>query len=84
MNHVPHSRAHIRLTSQAEVLQFVQGLSRSDDVFSIENKDGSRRIDAKSILGVLYFTFDLQDEMFLVNESNNGLIPAFVDQFRVL
>lgn len=84
MNYVPHSRAHIRLTSQAEVMQFVQCLSRSDDVFSIENKDGSRRIDAKSVLGVLYFTFDLQDEMFLVNESNNGLIPTFVDQFRVL
>lgn len=84
MNQIPHSRAHIRLTSQADVLSFVQQISACPDTYSIESHDGSRRIDARSVLGVMYFTFDLQDEMFLVNESADGKIPAFVDQFRVL
>lgn len=84
MNLQPHSRAHIRLTSQAEVMSFVQQLTSCPDRFSIESRDATRCIDAKSILGVMYFTFDLQDEMFLVNETNDGVIPSFVDQFRVL
>lgn len=84
MNFAPHSRAHIRLTNQSQVIAFVQLLSNHPDTFSIENGESTRRIDAKSVLGVMYFTFDLQDEMYLVNETNDGLIPSFVDQFRVL
>lgn len=84
MKHDPHSRAHIRLNNQQEVIDFIRQLNGHPDTFTIENRDGTRRIDAKSVLGVMYFTFDLQDEMFLVNESNDGMIPAFVDQFRVL
>ena len=84
MNHVPHSRAHIRLTNQADVMSFIQQLTEVPDAFVMEHRDGSRRIDAKSMLGVMYFAFDLQDEMYLVNETNNGSIPSFVDKFRVL
>lgn len=83
MNHVPHSRAHIRLTNQAEVMNFVQTLLTLPYAFSIENKDGTRRIDAKSVLGVMYFSFDLQDEMYLVNDSMDGHIPGCVDVYRV-
>ena len=78
-----HARAHIRLTSQAEVMEFIQGLCRFEDAFSIESRSGMHRVNAKSVIGVMYTMFDYHDEMYLVNESNDGVIPAFVDQFRM-
>ena len=76
-----HARAHIRLTSQAEVMEFIQGLCRFEDAFSIESRSGMHRVNAKSVIGVMYTMFDFPDEMYLVNDSNDGVIPAFVDQF---
>ena len=78
-----HVRAHIRLTSQAEVMEFIQGLSRYEDSFSIESRSGVHRVNAKSVIGVMYTMFDFPDEMYLVNDSHDGVIPAFVDQFRM-
>ncbi len=79
-----HSRAHIRLTSQAEVLDFIQGLSMLEDSFSIESRSGMHRVNAKSVIGVLYTMFDFPDELYLVNDTHDGVIPAFIDQFRVI
>lgn len=79
-----HSRAHIRLTSQAEVMEFIQGLSRYEDAFSIECRSGLHRANAKSVIGVMYTMFDFPDEMYLVNDTNDGVIPGFVDQYRVI
>jgi len=78
-----HARAHIRLMSQAEVMEFIQGLSRFEDAFSIESRSGMHRVNAKSVIGVMYTMFDFPDEMYLVNDTNDGVIPAFVDQFRM-
>lgn len=78
-----HVRAHIRLTSQAEVMEFIQGLSRFEDAFSIESRSGMHRVNAKSVIGVMYTMFDFPDEMYLVNDTHDGVIPAFVDQFRM-
>ena len=78
-----HVRAHIRLSSQAEVMQFVQGLSRLEDSFSIESRSGMHRVNAKSVIGVMYTMFDFPDEMYLVNDTHDGFIPSFVDQFRM-
>lgn len=79
-----HARAHIRLTSQAEVMEFIQNLSRLEDAFSIESRSGMHRVNAKSVIGVMYTMFDFPDEMYLVNDTRDGVIPAFVDQYRVL
>ena len=76
-------RAHIRLTSQAEVMTFIQSLSKFNDNFTIENRSGVHRVNAKSFIGVMYTMFDFPDEMYLVNDSHDGVIPAFVDQFRM-
>ena len=78
-----HVRAHIRLTSQAEVLEFIQGLSRFEDSFSIESRTGMHRINAKSVIGVMYTMFDFPDELYLVNDTHDGVIPAFVDPYRL-
>lgn len=75
------SRAHIRLTSQAEVMDFIQRLCGVEDCFFIENRSGMLRVNAKSIIGVLYTMFDFAEEMYLVNESHDGQIPAFVNQY---
>ena len=77
------ARAHIRLNGQAEVMAFVQGLSRYEDSFSIESRSGLHRVNAKSVIGVMYTMFDFPDEMYLVNDTSDGVIPAFVDQFRM-
>ncbi len=79
-----HARAHIRLSSQAEVMEFIQGLCRFEDAFTIESRSGQHRVNAKSVIGVMYTMFDFPDEMYLVNDTNNGKIPAFVDKFRVI
>lgn len=78
-----HARAHIRLTSQAEVMEFIQGLCRLEDSFSIESRSGLHRVNAKSVIGVMYTMFDFPDEMYLVNETHDGVMPAFIDAFRM-
>lgn len=78
-----HARAHIRLSSQAEVMEFIQGLYKFEDSFSIENRAGTHRVNAKSVIGVMYTMFDFPDDMYLVNDTHDGVIPAFVDQFRM-
>lgn len=77
-----HSRAHIRLENQTDVLNFISTLSKFEDSFSIENANGSHRVNAKSVIGVMYTVIDFPEELYLVNETNNGFIPAFVDSYR--
>jgi len=80
----PHSRAHIRLSSQTEVIAFIQELCKHDDSFSIENTNGNHRVNAKSVIGVMYTMLDFPEELYLVNDTNDGVIPSFVDDYRVL
>ncbi len=82
MNH--HSRAHIRLSNQAEVMTFIQGLCKFNDNFSIESRNGVHRVNAKSVIGVMYTMFDFPEEMYLVNDTRDGFIPSFVDEYRVI
>lgn len=79
-----HTRAHIRLNSQSEVITFIQELSKYEDEFSIENTQGTHRVNAKSVIGVMYTMMDFPDDMYLVNDTNDGFIPACVDPYRVL
>ena len=78
----PYTRAHIRLNNQNEVLDFIAALIKFEDTFSIENATGKHRVDAKSVIGVMYTMIDFPDEMYLVNETNSGYIPPFVDNYR--
>lgn len=78
-----HTRAHIQLNNQSDAMNLVQILCRYEDSFSIENFDGSRRVNAKSILGVMYAAIDFNNAMYLVNDVG-GVIPGAIDDFRVL
>ncbi len=83
MSHQPHSRAHIRLMDQAQVVEFIQIISNFEDQFSIENRSGQHRVNAKSVIGVMYTMLDFPDEQYLVNDVHNGVIPAAIDRFRM-
>lgn len=78
------ARAHIQLNTQAEVMAFVSALTKFEDHFSIENWKGNHRVNAKSVIGVMYTMMDFPEELYLVNDTNDGTIPAFVDQYRAL
>ncbi len=78
-----HARAHIRLNDQNDAMGLVMMLNHYDDNFSIENFKGDRRVNAKSIIGVMYAMMDFNDEMFLVNDAN-GAMPSPIDVYRVV
>ena len=79
------TRAHIRLNTTEEASRFVSQLNTDGtiDKYSIEDFNGVHRANARSLIGVIYAMSDFYDEMFLVNETHNGVYPNFVDAFRV-
>ena len=82
---MPHTRTHIRLNTTEEASRFVSQLNTdgTTDKYSIEDFNGVHRANARSLLGVIYAMSDFHDEMYLVNETQNGVYPSFVDAFRV-
>ena len=78
------TRTHIRLNTTEEASRFVYQLNTDGtaDKYSIEDFDGVHRANARSLLGVIYAMSDYHDEMYLVNETQNGVYPSFVDAFR--
>lgn len=81
---MPHSRAHIRVITTAEAAQFVADINSDGTAnkYIIENFDGSNRVNARSLLGVIYAMTEHQDEMFLVNLTEDGKYPFSVDKYR--
>ena len=82
---MPHTRAHIRLMTLNDIKNFVENLNSDGTVdrYTIENEDGSLRINARSIEGVIYAAVDYNEETYLVNETNNGVYPSGIDIYRV-
>lgn len=82
---MPHTRAHIRFTSTGEATDFVARLNKDcpRGRYSIENFDGSSRVNARSIFGVIYAMAEHDDEMFFVCETGED-VPFFVDEYRVI
>lgn len=80
-----HVRAHIRLNTTADANDFVTAMNStgSVDKFIIEDYNRIQRANARSLLGVIYALSDYNDEMYLVNETNDGDFPSFVDKYRI-
>ena len=80
-----HSRAHIRLMTMNDIKNFVSVLNSdgTTDRYTIENASGSLRINARSIEGVIYAAVDYNDETYLVNETNDGVYPHGIDEYRI-
>lgn len=79
-------RAHIRVNNPTEAAEFVSKLNSdgSTNSYVIENKDGKHRVNARSLLGVIYACADYSDSMYLVNDSEDGNFPSFINDYRVL
>lgn len=78
----PHVRARIRINTMSEKNEFQAHLDMASDHFYIEDFTATRRIDPKSNLGMMYAMGEFES-MFLVNETNDGFFPDFVDKYRV-
>lgn len=79
----PYIRAHIALETQSAVLDFLRILAGIPGRFIMENKDGSHRVSALSMLGVLYMATEHPKELFLLNEEEDGVFPPALDSFRI-
>lgn len=82
---MPHSRAHIRVITTAEATQFVSDLNSDGTAnkYVIENFNCESRVNARSLLGVIYAMTEHQDEMFLVNLTEDGKFPFSIDKYRI-
>ena len=80
----PHVRAHIRFDTTKEVANFVGELNSDGSInkYFVENFNGSCRVDARSFLGVLYMFSEYNDNLFLVNDTEDGKFPFFIDKYR--
>lgn len=78
-----HVRAKIALLTQQEVVDFIKALCDGrNDFYDVENFSGTKVVNARSILGMLYATGEFPDEMYLVNITNDGYFPSEIDNFR--
>lgn len=78
-----YSRTHICLDTQQKILDFMSIMTKQTDTFMLENYNGKQRANASSMLGVLYASGDYGDEMYLVNETNDGFFPNELETFRI-
>lgn len=80
-----HARTHIRLMTMQDIKNFVELLNADGtaDRYTIENASGSLRINARSLEGVIYAAIDYNDETYLVNETNDGVYPHGIDEYRI-
>lgn len=76
-----HTRTEIRLTTDREISTFLQAAMNHEDELVLENFDGSRRVSASSMLGVMYAAAEF-GQMYLVNLTNDANVGAEFNQFR--
>lgn len=78
-------RAHIRINTTREAAEFVQKLNSDGSVnkYSIVDDTGLYRANARSLIGVLYAMTDFNDNMYFVNETEDGAFPSTIDMYRV-
>ena len=77
-------RAKISLDTTKSVLDFVQLMTKEDsnDRLMLENFNGTHRVSAKSFLGAMYASTEWGGEIYLINETNDGEFPSFINDFR--
>lgn len=78
-------RIHIRINSNDEAARLVTILNGDGSLnkYIIESYDGTERINARNLMGVIYMCGAHNDDTYLVNDTNNGDFPLEIDDFRV-
>lgn len=79
-----YNRAKIRLITNQDAVDFVSTVNSDGTAtkYSLENFDRTYRVNARSLLGVLYFTTEHGEDTYFVNDDG-GQIPSLIDKFRV-
>ena len=82
---MPYSRARIRLNGTKDANEFVKTLNSdgTTEKYTIEDFEGKQRVNARSIIGVIYALTEFNDEMYILNESSGKELPYFIDKYRV-
>ena len=82
---MPYSRAHIRLNNTHDANEFVKMINSdgTTNKYTIEDFEGKQRINARSLIGVIYALTEFNDEMYLVNESSDDELSYIFDKYRV-
>lgn len=80
----PHVRAHIHFNTTVEAADFVKELNSdgTTNKYTLENFNGTSRVNARSLLGVIYAMTEHDDNIFIVNNTIDGYFPSFVDKYR--
>lgn len=80
-----YTRAHIRLDTNSDAINFVQHLNAdgSTDKYILESTNREYCVDARSLLGVLYFISEHHEDTFLVNKTADGHYPSGIDEYRI-
>ena len=68
-----------------EAMDFVSKMNTDGtaDKLMIEDFEGRQRVSARSIVGVMYAVTDFNDNMFFVNDTNDGNFPSVIDAYRI-
>lgn len=82
MDEFARVRAQIRIYKSSDIEKFVGQMKAEEDSFLIVDFNGRQRADAKSLLGVMYAVAEFNDQLYLVNETNDGSFPSFIDEYR--
>ena len=82
---MPYSRAHIRLNNTRDANDFVKMINSdgTTNKYIIEDRNGKQRVNARSLIGVIYALTDFNDEMYFLNENSDSELPSFIDKYRV-
>lgn len=82
---MPYVRAHIRLDTNTDAVDLVQHLNAdgTTDKYVLESEKKESRVDARSLLGVLYFISEHHEDTYLVNTTTDGHYPRNIDKFRI-
>lgn len=77
-------RARIRLDTVGAVSDFVSRINTDGTInkYTVESKTGKHRVDARSYLGMIYASAEFGDYMYLINETEDGVFPAWINEFR--
>lgn len=79
-----YTRAQLNLDTSRSVNEFVQEINSdgTTNKYTFEDFDGTHRVNARSFLGALYASCEFGGKIFLVNETEDGYFPSFVDKYR--
>ena len=77
-------RVRIRLDTVGSVNDFVRRLNSdgTTNKYIVESMTGKHRVDARSYLGMIYASAEFGDHLYLINETEDGVFPAWVNEFR--